>query len=219
MYSLSKGNAVSLKKTAVITAKCLWSSGTDYEVHALVLRTDGRVEHVATFDAVGVPKQMSTTGNEVRHLGDVGIAQGGQTSEEVLEIRMTHNIRAIVPVVYSAQGNGTGSFRQYGVSMEVDNGAGDRILIDARDASDNKLVYSCVPGVILNNTDDSVTLAYAALYSGMGSENRPNVVLGKPAQKRGLLGKLTGTGTDFTVEDVTVTMDAGPRNRFKAKKM
>lgn len=219
MLSLNKGDAVSLKKTPVIRARCFWQSGTDYEVHAIVLYRNGGTEHVATFEAVGYPKNMRSSTGEVTHLGDVGVTQGGQVSEEILEIRMSSDIRAVVPVVYSAQGNGAGSFREYGVSMEVDNGAGDRILIDSRDASSNKLVYSCVPGIILNNPDDSVTLAYTALYSGMNSEFRPDVNLGQPVKKRGLFGKITGNGKDITVEDVTVTMDAGPRNKWKAKKI
>lgn len=216
MHSLTKGASTLLKKTSLITARCSWMSGTDYEVHALVLYRDGLVEHIATFDAVGVPKKLSTDNGSVRHLGDVGVARNGGTSEEILEIRLTPEIAAVVPVAYSAQGNGTGSFRQYQVSMTVDNGAGDRVHIPAHDASSNPLVYSCVPGIIINGSDD-VQVAAASLYSGMGSENRPTVSFGSP-QKRGLFSKVTGSVKEFEIGGIVVTMDAGPRNRYKAKK-
>ncbi|MFI6938837.1 hypothetical protein ACIBI4_06165 [Streptomyces sp. NPDC050418] len=67
------------------------------------------------------------------------------TAEEVVEITMTDVIRAVIPVAYSAQPNGTGSFRRYAVSLEVDNGQGSKVVIDAKNADANDRVYTCVP--------------------------------------------------------------------------
>ena len=100
----------------------------------------------------------------------------------------------MVPVVYSAQSNGSGSFRQYQVSMAIDkggDGGGDTVTIDASNASDHDAVYCCVPGIIINDPD-GVRIQFLELYSEPESEQRP--VMGA---------------------DLIVTMDAGPVNAFK----
>ena len=104
---------------------------------------------------------------------------------------MNANILAVVPVVYSAQSNGTGSFREYMVSMAIDNGQGTRVEIDAASAKANPLVYTCVPGIILN-TDEGLTILALEKYSKPSSENRPLIT-----------------------KNLTVRMDAGPTNAFK----
>ncbi|MFJ5952607.1 hypothetical protein [Streptomyces noursei] len=203
MINMKKGDApVSLTKTAGVTARMRWSSHTDYDLYAIVLRTNGDVEHVATFGARGVPARMSTADGAVKHLGDVG--RGAQDiAEEIIEITLNDSILAVVPVAYSAQSNGTGSFYRYRVTLEIDNGAvGDRVVIAAENANDDDRIFSCVPGMI-ENTQDSVVIHALEQYSGRGSENRPNVKL----RRSGLLRK--------GPENVHVVMDEGPRNDFK----
>lgn len=195
VINLSKGQApVSMRKTPLITARVRWSSKTDYDAYALILRTDGTVETVATFGASGVPPMMATQDGRVRHLGDVGREAKGD-AEEVLEIRLDDTIQAVVPVAYSAQSNGTGSFRKYKVSLEIDNGEGDTVFIDAKNANRDNSVYTCAIGVI-SNTPEGVLIDPLESYSGRGSENRP---------------ALTRDSQGAPV----VLMDHGPMNNYK----
>jgi len=75
--------------------------------------------------------------------------------------------------------------------MAIDNGGGDTVTIDASNASDHEAVYSCVPGIIINDPD-GVRIQFLELYSEPESEQRP--VLGA---------------------DLIVTMDAGATNAYK----
>ena len=111
--------------------------------------------------------------------------------QETIEINLNPDVLAVVPVVYSAQSNGAGSFRKYQVSMSIDNGSGDTVTIDATSASDDDMVFTCVPGIIINDPD-GVRIQFLELYSAAGSEQRP------------------GIGGDLIV-----TMDTGPVNAFK----
>lgn len=214
--SLKKGEKpVLMTKTERITATVSWKSGTDYDVYALVLLRDGTQVDVAAFDAEGVPILLEYAG--VKHLGDVkadatdtfsdrnsGSGEGGgwrsrlpgaASSEpevsETLEIRLTPEVLAVVPVAYSAISNGGGSFKHYDVSLAIDNGAGTRITIPSVDANDNPGVYTCVPAIIRNSADGVVIQPFEQ-YSKSGSERRPTV-------------RLEGG-------EVVVTMDAGPEN-------
>lgn len=193
---LVKGHqGVLIEKTPVITASVSWRSGTDYDVYALVMLKDGRQIDVATFGAQGV-KPLADYKGAVRHLGDVRRGSGGGQQTETLEIRLTDEIHAVVPVAYSAQSNGTGSFRRYVVSLLIDNGAGTQVGISASNANDDDKVYTCVPGII-RNTSDGVLIKPLELYSKRGSERRPRLEL---RQADGLVG---------------VFMDGGPVNLFK----
>ena len=118
-------------------------------------------------------------------------ADAPEAGQETIEINLTPQIAAVVPVVYSAQSNGSGSFRRYRVGMAIDNGGGDTVTIDATNASDDDAVYTCVPGIIINDPD-GVRIQFLELYSAQGSENRPAIG-----------------------EDLIVRMDAGPVNAFK----
>lgn len=110
---------------------------------------------------------------------------------ERIEIRPHAGIQAIVPVAYSAQSNGTGSFRRYQLSMSIDNGRGTTVRIDAPNADDNDLIYSCVPGIILI-TDTGVVIDSLEQYSQPKSERRPLIA-----------------------QDLQVQMDAGETNLYK----
>lgn len=199
--NLRKGDApVIMEKTAKITALVSWRSGTDYDVYALVMTKDGKQVDVATFGAKGVKKLMNYGKGAVKHLGDVQRATGKKLwgakdeQKEIVEIRLTPDIVAVVPVAYSAQSNGTGSFHRYKVSLSIDNGSGTNVSISADNANNDDKVYSCVPGII-RNMPDGVVIEPLELYSQPGSEKRP---------------RLRGRGADVSVE-----MDAGPKNDYK----
>ncbi len=194
-----------IKKTDEgMVAVISWTTGKDYDVYALVVLKTGEVVTVATFGAEfkgsllrkgRVEKRMSYNG--IEHLGDVvasDVIRDGRGTES-LRIRFDDTIRAVVPVVYSAQSSGTGSFKRHDVSMLVDNGAGDKVEIPAANANDDDRIYSCVPAV-LHNLDDGVVIQALELYSSRNSENRPAVEL-----RRG--------------DEVVVLMDKGPRNDYK----
>lgn len=190
VITLDKGARVTIEKTPVITAKCEWSSNTDYDLYALVLLKDGRELVVSTF---GSQAQIEPTPNvlngAVRHLGDVGRGAAGK-AQETIEIRLTDEIAAVVPVAYSAQSNGSGSFRRYQVSLGLDNGQGTSVTIDSKNASKDDGIYTVAIGII-RNTADGVVVESLEAYSKRGSENRP-------AFKNGQL-----------------VMDAGARNLYK----
>ena len=192
--SLEKRQVISLTKTPKITVTISWPDKTDYDVYALVQYQDGHVETVAQFGTKDNHRYTAvTTDGAVKHLGDVkrgGGAGKKGLADEIIEITLNPNIVRIVPVAYSAQSNGTGSFKKYKVGMSIDNGAGDIVEIDARDASSNDKVYSCVPGVITNG--DTVRIEKLEQYSAPASERRPSI------DRNG-----------------TVLMDAGATNLYK----
>lgn len=193
--SLSKGQkSVIIDKTPEITATVSWKSGTDYDIYALVYTKNGEQIDVATFGAEGVKPLKSYKKGAVEHMGDVGRSKSA-IKTEVIKIRLTNDILAVVPVVYSAQSNGAGSFHKYKVSMSIDNHSGTSVTIDAKNANNNNRIYTCVPGV-LQNTEDGVIINPLELYSKVNSEFRPKLQ----------------TGASNMVE---VIMDAGPKNLYK----
>jgi tellurite resistance protein TerA len=182
--SLDKGSAVTIAKTAVIRAKATWSSNTDYDLYALVLLKNGQILTVATFGSEAEPNPTDSVLNgAVRHLGDIGRGVKG-LAEETIEIRLTDEIEAIFPIAYSAQSNGTGSFRKYNVSLSIDNGEGDEVTINATNANNNNTIYSVGIGVI-RNTALGVKVEYLENYSQPNSENRPLVVNGQLVMDQG----------------------------------
>lgn len=192
---LSKGSKpVLIKKTPEISATVSWRSGTDYDVYALVYTHDNRQTDVATFGAKNTPALMSFDNGAVRHMGDVG-SDGDSIKTEIINIRLNDRILAVVPVAYSAQSNGTGSFRRYKVSMSIDNHDGTVVTISADNANNNDTVYTCVPGMILN-TPDGVVIQHLEFYSQPGSEKRPMLKRLKDGQ-------------------FEVVMDVGPVNDYK----
>lgn len=187
---LTKGARVTIEKTAVIRARATWSSNTDYDLYALVRLRNGSELVVSTFGSQEQRKPTPTVLNgAVRHLGDVGRGVPG-VAEEIIEIRLTDEIEEIIPVAYSAQSNGTGSFRRYQVSLGIDNGEGTEVTIDAKNANNDDAVYTVAIGSI-RNTPNGVVIEHLEAYSKPGSENRPKFVRGQ------------------------LVMDAGSRNLYK----
>ncbi|MGE6630642.1 TerD family protein [Bacillus sp. NPDC077027] len=193
--SLDKGQKpVIIEKTPEITATVSWKSGTDYDIYALVYTKDGKQVDVAMFGAKGTPPLRNYGNGAVEHMGDVG-RDHQSTKTEVIKLRLNDDILAVVPVVYSAQSNGTGSFYRYKVSMSIDNHQGTSVTINAKNANDNDQIYSCVPG-ILQNTQDGVIISPLELYSKPNSERRP---------------KLKMKSSNM----IDVMMDKGPLNDYK----
>lgn len=188
--SLEKGNRVTITKTPVITARCEWSSNTDYDLYALVILRDGTELVCSTFGSEAQPEPTPQLLNgAVRHLGDVGRGQNGK-AQETIEIKLTDEIEAVVPIAYSAQSNGMGSFRKYGVSLGIDNGSGTSVTIDSANASKRMSVFTVAIGVIRNNPE-GVVIESLETYSKSLSEFRP------------------------AWQDGRVVMDAGSKNIFK----
>jgi tellurite resistance protein TerA len=193
--SLEKGQKpVIIEKTPEITATVSWKTGTDYDIYALVYTKGGKQIDVAMFGAKGTPPLRSFGNGAVEHMGDVR-RNSGSTKTEVIKLRLNNDILAVVPVVYSAQSNGTGSFYRYKVSMSIDNHNGTSVTISAKNANNNDRIYSCVPG-ILHNTPDGVMISPLELYSTPNSEFRPKLKMGSSGM-------------------VEVIMDKGPINDYK----
>ncbi|HCO80012.1 MULTISPECIES: TerD family protein [Bacillus] len=193
--SLDKGHKpIIIEKTPEITATVSWESGTDYDIYALVYMKSGKQIDVAMFGAKGVPALKSYGNGAVEHMGDVGRDRESMKTE-VIKLRLNDDILAVVPVVYSAQSNGTGSFYRYRVSMSIDNHQGTSVTIHAKHANDNDRIYSCVPG-ILQNTNDGVIIRPLELYSKPNSERRPKLKM-----------KYSN--------EIDVLMDKGPINDYK----
>ncbi|MCX7087110.1 MAG: TerD domain-containing protein [Methylococcales bacterium] len=192
---LSKGSkSVVIQKTPEISASISWETGTDYDVYALVYTQDDKQIDVAAFGASNTPVLMNFDHGTVEHMGDVGRG-GGSTKTEIIKIRLNDKILAVVPVAYSAQSNGTGSFYHYKVSMLIDNNKGTSVTITANNANKNDTIYTCVPGMIIN-TSEGVVIKPLEFDSRPGSENRPKLIKGKDGQ-------------------IEVVMDAGSINNYK----
>ncbi|EDW21427.1 TerD family protein [Bacillus pumilus] len=193
--SLDKGHKpIIIEKTPEITATVSWESGTDYDIYALVYTKSGKQVDVAMFGAKEIPALKSYDNGAVEHMGDVGRDYESMKTE-VIKLRLNDDILAVVPVVYSAQSNGTGSFYRYRVSMSIDNHQGTSVTIHAKHANDNDRIYSCVPGM-LQNTNDGVIIRPLELYSKPNSERRPKLKM-------------------KSSNEIEVLMDKGPVNDYK----
>ncbi|WP_411348577.1 TerD family protein [Paenibacillus sp. WLX2291] len=193
--NLEKGQkSVIIDKTPEITATVSWKTGTDYDIYALVYTKAGKQIDVAMFGAKKTPPLQNYGNGAVEHMGDVGRSSAA-IKTEVIKLRLTDDIVAVVPVVYSAQSNGTGSFYRYKVSMSIDNHSGTSVTISAKNANNNDKIYTCVPG-ILHNTPDGVIISPLELYSRPNSEYRPALKLDASRM-------------------VEVIMDEGPVNDYK----
>ncbi|XOF32432.1 MAG: hypothetical protein ACL93V_10315 [Candidatus Electrothrix sp. YB6] len=203
--SLKKGGRpVLIQKTPKITATVSWKSGTDYDIYALVMLKNGEEIAVATFGAIlkekglfgkkhRIPPLMNFGNGAVSHRGDV-VGRGSEKGFEIIDIRLNDDIVAVVPVAYSAQSNGTGSFYRYRVTLEINNNQGTTVTLPAETANNNDLIYTCVPGIIYNYPN-GIQIEALELYSKPGSENRPKLQLDN--------------------NKVTVLMDMGAKNEYK----
>lgn len=197
MINMVKGDApVTLNKVHEFTVRMMWPARTDYDLGAELLYADGSTESLAMFGArenIGyeIPATQVSKDGSVTHSGDVKRKLFGSSAEESLTIKVdpSTQVVGIAPWAYSAQSNGTGSFRKYNVVLLVSDGT-NTVKIDARNISDSETVYTCVPAII-RIVDGAAVVSYSEVYSYRGSERRPAWV-----------------GTKLT-------MDAGPRNNYK----
>lgn len=180
--SLTKGSRVTIEKTPLITATCSWSSRTDYDLYALVVMKDGTQKYVSTFGSQNDPNPVMNIGS-VKHLGDITSGAGGDATE-IIEIRMAPDVAAVIPIAYSAQSNGTGSFKKYNVSLAIDNHSGTSVSIDAKNANSNSTIYTVAVGIIWND-DNGIRIEALEEYSAPGSEKRPVFKDGKIVMDRG----------------------------------
>lgn len=197
---------VDLKKSSAILVRVMWSSATDYDLGAEVVYLDGHTESIAAFGAgkrrdhtYRTPPKMQTTDGKIRHLGDAKRGDGTM-AQEIIEVELTDDIVAVVPWVYSAQSNGTGSFYRHAVSLEVTDGD-KTVRIDSVNASNDDLIYACIPGSITNIFGKGPEVRYLELYSGRRSENRPKASWGEAPWGRG--------------GHVVIDTDGGHKNEFK----
>lgn len=175
--SITKGDKLTITKTDVIKVTASWTDPTkDYDLMALVLYHNG-VTRVVWH------KELQTEDGAVKHLGDVGATAGDKT--ETLEIRMANNVARVAVFAYSAIENGAGSFREYGVSVLIDNGKDQPVGIQAAEASSDRNRYTLCFGEVVNG--DSVTIEAHELYSKNGSERQPAYVNGKLTMDAGIL--------------------------------
>lgn len=207
--SLTKNDKpVIIEKTEHITATVSWKSGTDYDIYALVMLKSGEQIAVATFGADGVPPLQNYGNGKISHRGDIkGSGKSGglfgmfssksqeEDNTEIIDMRLSDDIIAVVPIAYSAQSNGTGSFYRYKVSLAINNGVGTSVEVSAENANNDKRIYTCVPGIIYN-TKEGVQIQYLEHYSAKNSENRPQLRLNSD-------------------QSVDVIIDAGPKNHYK----
>lgn len=163
---LTKGNSMQLTKTgAPIKAVNGWTAkGKDYDLKALVRYRDGRLVYVG---AANADELLSSPEGAVSHSGDA--RQAGEL--ETLTIRWNPQIASVALSSYSALENGTGSFRKYGVYVEIQNGP-QVVRISAADANADSTSYTLCFGEIIFEPNGSLTVVNHEMYSRSGSERR-----------------------------------------------
>lgn len=165
--SLQKGQSVSLTKTASasIQAKNGWKAkGKDYDLKALVRYKNGRTVYVG---AANSDEVLSTPEGAVRHSGDA--RKAGEL--ETITITWHEDIASVALSSYSALENGTGSFREYGVYVDIVNGD-QTVGIKANDASADGRSYTLCFGEVVFQPDRSFAVTNLESYSKPGSERR-----------------------------------------------
>ena len=207
--NITKGQQVVMQKPTSggpVMASALWSAEKDYDVLGLVVMKDGSLHWASQFGTYQTPKFTPKVKDSngrvvVTHMGDVD-ASGGQSggsllgglfgrrdkssnglAKEDLKIELSDKVDCVYVVVYSARKNGAGSFRRYGVSMEITGPDGTQVRLDANAANANDGVYTCVPGVV-RNTPQGLVIEALEQYSN-GGENRPTVINGQLVMDRG----------------------------------
>lgn len=163
---LTKGGRINLTKTGAPTlARNGWTAkGKDYDLKGLIRYRDGRTLYIG---AANRDEVLNSPEGAVRHGGDARNA--GEL--ETISIEWNPQIASVALSSYSALENGTGSFRQYGVYVEIENGP-QVVRISAADASADGKSYTLCFGEVLFNSDESLTVVNHEMYSARSSENR-----------------------------------------------
>lgn len=163
---LVKGQRLNLTKTgAPIVAKNGWTAKKkDYDLKALVRYRDGRMLYIG---AANADEALSSPEGAIVHGGDA--RKAGEL--ETITIKWDAGIASVALSSYSALENGPGSFKEYGVYVEIVNGP-QVVRISAADASANRNSYTLCFGEVLFEQDGSLTVVNHELYSKPSSENR-----------------------------------------------
>lgn len=166
---LVKGARLNLTKTetgAPIVARNGWAAtGKDYDLKALVRYRDGRMLYIG---AANSDERLSSPEGAVVHGGDV---KKGSGELETITIKWHPDIASVALSSYSALENGAGSFKEYGVYVEIVNGP-QVIRISAADVSAHPNSYTLCFGEVLFEGDGSLSVVNHEMYSKPTSENR-----------------------------------------------
>jgi len=163
---LTKGGSMKLTKTgAPIKAVNGWTAQRkDYDLKGLIRYRDGRLLYIG---AANADESLRSLEGAVSHSGDSRSAD----ELETISIRWNPQIASVALSSYSALENGAGSFKEYGVYVEIQNGS-QVVRISAADASANRNSYTLCFGEIIFENDGSLTVVNHELYSAANSENR-----------------------------------------------
>jgi len=183
--SLTKGGTISLTKTASATIEASngWKAKKkDYDLKALVLYKDGRQIYVG---AANDDEVLSTPEGAVSHGGDI---RAGSSDLETITIKWHPDIASVALSSYSALENGTGSFREYGVYVNIKNG--DQVIgINAEDANADGYSYTLCFGEVTFKPDQTFDVTNLEMYSRRGSEHRIGYKHGRVVMDAGPEGK------------------------------
>lgn len=167
--NLTKGSRVTLTKpsagdTTIVVSNGWTAEGKDYDLKALVRYRDGRQVYVG---AANRDEVLKTSEGAIRHHGDV--TNPGDL--EKIDITWHPDIASVALSSYSALENGQGSFREYGVYVNIENGP-QVVSLSAADASANGTQYTLCFGEVLFEQDGHLSVVNLELYSKPGSEKR-----------------------------------------------
>jgi hypothetical protein len=125
---------------------------------------DGRLVYIGVG---GRDEHLRSPDGAVIHGGDVRKAGAMET----ISVKWHPDIASVAVSSYSAFKNGTGSFREYGVYVEIENGP-QVFRISAADASTSGTSYTLCFGEVSFGSDGSLTVTNLEMYSKANSENR-----------------------------------------------
>jgi len=185
--SLAKGQSVTLTKTGqpVVVENRWTAKGKDYDLKGYVLYRDGRKVYIG---AANTDEKLQTPEGAISHSGD----SKTPGVPERLTIKWHPEIARVALSSYSALENGVGSFREYGVSVLIKNGA-QEVTIAAASTSANSSSYTlCFGEVVFGEQEGELEVVNHEMYSRSGSEKRVGY------------------------KGTTVTMDAGPEGQRKS---
>lgn len=164
--SLRKDQRVSFAKTSEqFTVSLRWTvPRADLDLYALYVDDSGRQGAVYYKDlgSLQEPPYMALSGDA---------QTGGASTVETIRISRTSGLRHVLFCAYSAVSNGTGSFKGYGASIEVDDHAGSTVTSPLYD--DNDYSYWVAIAHVDLSAPGEVSVQQVERYSGDGVENRP----------------------------------------------
>ena len=195
--NLKKGDKpVIMEKTALITASVNWRSGTDYDVYALVMTKDGKQIDVATFGADGVAAMPNYGNGAVKHLGDVkGSAR--RPSEQTRSSRSGCGPTSSPSCRSPTRRSPTARARSFATRCRCTS-------------TTARAPASTSPPTTPTTTTRSTPACRASSATPTRGRHRAAGALQRQA-----LGEPPGAEARARTGEVTVVMDAGPRNKYK----